>query len=320
LTNKLSLLLILLFALFVTGCSSTSKNSENSVKEDSMTVDIRETSIRSVPKISKKRSLEAFGPLPESPSDLVVDQKTTANGPSALVLSAGGYRAISTISLLRELKIIDKVPPVLLSHGLSAVVASYFAFGFEADFIEWKFFQFFEKVKDLKPYTREWAAVFEEVLIQEIEKENIEAAKLTLIIPVWNVVKRKAEFIKRGPLKEALMANINFFGILQDQNRPAVGYMLIDKPLLTSLGIKKIYVLDLLTSGISWKTGNGLLNGFFQRGASVILNEKSNVDVIIEFPVSEFELDDLTRMADLIFLSKALAKTHLSEFTKEEDL
>jgi hypothetical protein len=44
------------------------------------------------------------------------------------------------------------------------------------------------------------------------------------------------------------------------------------------------------------------------------------LNTIINYPISSYELDDPTKLADLIFLSKDLAKKNLIEFTKEEEL
>ena len=319
-TNKL----IALFGLLVvvlTSCTHSLNKRESLVKEDSMTVSIKDTTVRSVPKISKKIEADSFGPTPVEESQLSESvTRGGGSGPSALVLSAGIYRTISSISLFKELKVINSVPPVLIGHGLSAVIASYFAFGFEADFIEWKFFQFIEKAKGTMPFSDEWNELFEQVLIKEIESKQIEEAVLTLIIPVWNKTKRKVEFLKRGNLKSALIANTNYYGKSDSPLEPAMSYNFIDSKLLRGLGVKKIYAVDLLSSGISWKKGNGLLNGSFQKAASIIQDEKDSYQVILNYPISEFDLDDSAKLADLIFLSKKVSKSFLNEFTKEEKL
>ena len=320
-TNNSSLLLgVVFFVLSLTNCTTPSRNSSPEVKEEAMTVEIKDFSERNIPKISNNQTQSPFGPLPDGPSEELSKEKKSIKVPSALIISAGLYRSISTISLLRELKNIDRVPPVILGHGMSAAIASYFALGFEADFIEWKFFQFLEKAKGLKPFESEWSRVYEKVLLKELEKKQIEDAGLTLLIPIWNVKKRKTEFLKRGPLKEALMANVNYYKQLGKHHSPAMSFRFVDRPQLETMGIKKLYVVDILNNGISWIEGSGLLNGFFQKGASVILDEKLPIDAIIEYPISEFELDNAARAADLIFLSKEWAKTHLSHFTKEDEI
>lgn len=320
-TNKFAQIFGLLFLFFSSSCTHSPLGERSGVKEDSMTVDIKDHKERSVPKISEKTEQSPFGPLPVDASGRqfkAVPKKS--KGPSALMISAGLYRSVSAISLFRELKVIDKVPPVLIGHGLSAVVVAYFAFGYQADFIEWKFFQFVEKVKNKKPFSEDWNELFASVLLKEIESKNIEEAQLTLVIPVWNKVKRKIEYLKRGSLKNALMANINYYGRQETIFEPAMSYGFIDTKFLKSLGINKVYALDLLSSGISWKSGDGLLNGSFQKAASIIRTEKDLLNTIINYPISSYELDDPTKLADLIFLSKDLAKKNLIEFTKEEEL
>lgn len=309
--------LILTF-LFIVSCGhQKTSTTDNQDYLSPLTVDINQGQDKSVPKIEEK-PISQLGPKPLDEHITLQRPAEDTPSPSAIILGPGVYRTISHISLLRELNEEGEKPNVILGHGLASIIAAYYAYGYKPDYIEWKFFKFFNELDGEIPFSKEWIEFAKKFLIKELEGKRIEGGKLTLIIPVWNESLNKVVYLKRGDLHSALVANIDHKGILSKHLKPAFTYGIFDKDLLINLGIKRIYAVDLLTEGISWKRGDGFFNGVYEKGASLTLKEENKFKELIKFNLKDFKVDDLSRIADLVYLTKNQSKEKVKLFKKEE--
>jgi len=304
--------------IFLVSCAGQKSQEYNKVA-GSMVVDWSAEKQRVVPKIDEiSPAGNEYGPISqksfqENNSDKK-KQKDATEQPMALLLGPGGYRTLSYLSLLKELHLRGETPHVIIGHGLASVLAAYYAFGYKPDYIEWKLFKFTKKVKDLDIYSEKWLEEVESSLIDDLASKKIEQGQLTLIVPVYSKMKRKVMYLKRGSLKEALMANVDLLEKRASAYRPGFYTEIIKKDILNDLGLGKVIIVDLLKDGINWKKGSGLLNGYFQK-SSLLMNTIESIESIsFVYPVGKYPIDDLSDSADLMYKSKEVSRKNINEW------
>lgn len=305
--------------LLLFSCGNQSiQTTGNESNPDLVTIDLNQGDLAPVPQIEENKS-ENIGPVPEQ-KETFLEKKTkvTEVQPRAVILGPGVYRTISHISLLRELNTQGQKPNLILGHGLAATIAAYYAFGYKPDYIEWKFFKFFNEIDDERLLSEGWIKKAKKYLLDELKGKRIEGGKLTLVVPVWNEKENRVEYLIRGDLLTALVANLDHKGDFHKTLRPAFPYGIFDKKYLGSLGIKQFYLVDLLSEGITWSKGDGFYNGIFQKGAYQSEKMKDSLNGLIKFDLRDFKIDDLTRLADLVYLTKNQSREKLKIFKEEE--
>ncbi len=303
---------IFFILIFLVSCGSQKSQDYNHVAE-SMVVDWNIDKDRVVPKIDESSPVgNEYGPVPQEEEKIKKIEESQK--PTALLLGPGGYRTLSYLSLLKELKLRGETPHVVIGHGLGAVMAAYFSFGYQPDYIEWKFFKFTKKAKDLQIYSEDWLRLVEKELIDELKEKRIEQGKLTLIVPVLSKKWNRVIYLKRGNLQKSLMANVDLLGKEKSPYRPSFFTEIINQKTLDDLGIGKVIVIDLLKDGINWKRGMGILNGHFQKSASLFQNLSIKNKVILEYPLGTYPIDDLGNSADLLYRSKEISRKKIGEW------
>lgn len=307
---------VLILAIVFSLASCTNNRIKNDSAEDPLIVDWSKDERKPLPEI-KSQDNSSVGPVPNF--EVLTKSNETKALPVAMILGPGLYRTLSYISLLKELEISGHGPHFIMGHGLAAVIAAYYAFGYKADFIEWKFFKFINEAKEEIVFSREWVDIARKVLIKELEGKRIEEGLLTLAVPIYNYKKKEIKFLRRGDLSTALIANLDHKNNYQTEFGPAFPYSIYDKLQLEDLGLKRVLFLDSLSAGITWVRGDGLLNGLYEKGASISIENFSNFDFVVKFPLKGFKLDSDKRVPDLVFQSKKIAKEKLKEIIKREN-
>ncbi len=316
--NKLLIFALVLF----TSCA------QNSVQENSnmsMTVDWSKSEDRAIPKIEGGAYGNQYGPSVNSEKD--PNQVGSRNNDDktlkglALVLGAGGYRCIGYISFLKEMAMRESrtlVPNIVIGHGLASVIASYYAFGYNPDYIEWKFFGFIRKVKEVQIYSEEWLKLYESELIDELRDKRIEDSELTLMVAVYDNRLKEVKYLKRGSLREALMANVTLLS--KKKLTPAFPRSYIDKKILKKMGVENVIGIDVLSHGISWKKGNGRVNGLFEKAASQFIKSKKNLHGETSYPLKDYSLDDVSLISKIVFVSKKYSKDFIEAFENKNNV
>jgi hypothetical protein len=314
--NKLLIFTFLLLA----GCA------QNTIEKNSnmaMTVDWSKNEDRAIPKIESSLYGNQYGPSvikDENQKNKNIKNNNTQQS-VALVLGAGGYRCIGHISLLKEISTRESkslLPNVIVGHGIASIIASYYAFGYNPDYIEWKFFGFIRKAKDLKIYSQEWLNLYDSELIGELKNKRIEDSELTLILAVYDSSNKQVKYLKRGNLREALLANVKLFK--KASLAPAFPRSFIDKKLLGEIGVEQIIGIDLLSEGISWKKGSGRVNGLFEKAASQFIKNKNKLYGETSYLLKDYSLDDVSSISKIVFLSKKFSKDFVDMFENKNNI
>lgn len=305
----------LIFAVALGLVSCANNRIKNDSVKDPLIVDWSKDDSRSLPEI-KNQDNSSVGPVPNF--EVIGKSSKTEALPVAMILGPGLYRSLSYISLLKELEISGNGPHFIMGHGLASVIAAYYAFGYKADFIEWKFFKFINEAKEEIVFSKEWVNIARKVLIKELEGRRIEEGVLTLAVPVYSFKKKEVQFLRRGDLSTALIANLDLKNNYQVNLGSAFPHKIYNKAQLEDLGLRRVLLIDSLSAGISWSRGDGLLNGIYEKGASVSMESFSSFDLVVKLPLKEFKLDSDKKVPDLVFKSKKIAKDKLKEIVKRE--
>jgi hypothetical protein len=310
----IKLFLSFIFFLCLLSCE-TRRTQEVEIK--GTTVDWSQLNERSKPSIDA-RGRQTYGPV-SIEEDVNKDQvQKDINGSQAvaLIFGAGLYRSMALISFLKELEVNQKFEArVIMGHGMSATIAAYYAFGRKPDYIEWKFFQFLRKTSNVKILSKEWKDIFEELLLGDFKNKRIEDSKLTLLVPIFNHQNKSVSYLKRGSLVEALLSNVNVVDF--DKDGPAFMHNFLTSKKVRVLGVSKIITLDLVSQGITWKSGSGYYNGLYEKAASQF-NKLKSQDTKIEsiiYPLQDYALDDSSLVSKFIFESQSYSKEQLKRIS-----
>lgn len=298
--------------LFLQSCGSKDVNS-NSETGAGLSINFEKPANESLPKISEGTSTNIGPQAPLNENPIVANNNSEKPDINIFVLAPGIFRVVSYLPVISELELRNEKPKVIIGHGLGATLGALYAFGYKPDFIEWKFFKFSKEVEDLRVFSNEWLEKYEDILINDISSRRVEEGELTLVVPVKNKETNKVEFKTRGKLGELLKANID---LLQEGNKNYTeGFTskLIDFDEFKQFGQSRFFLIDSISSGLSWKHGNGLLNGKYQKAISVL--NKINKDKIqyIDLPLKKYQLDDANSLPDLIQYSREVAPMILKE-------
>ena len=315
-----ALIFISVVLSLIVSCQSKRQHDRGGTTE-AMTVNYDNSPVKSVPKIEEQPVNVAVGPVPlKGQENIIKERKEKAV--LAMVLGAGLYRSIAVVPLLKKLKENAVDPIVIMGHGLSAVMAAYYSFGYKPDYIEWKFFKFFNELENEKPFTSKWLKLLDTKLLADLADKNIEDGKITLLLPLWKSEKNKVVFLKRGNLRKALLASVDPYNKLNLLYKPAYTHGVVPLKELKDLGVTKVLSVDYLSSGISWKRGDGFLNGTYQKAASIQNKEKEKLknNIWLTFPLKEFALDDVSTLSDLVHKSRSYSNEAIELIKKEEKL
>ncbi len=314
-------LLLLSFTLLAFLVSCGSQRPHPSPVNDSLTVDWTKVDQKPVPEI-KDEPVSQIGPVPLENEGSFSNKKSSTEGtykdvPRALVLGPGLYRVLGQIALLKEMKIKGFKPQVILGHGLASIVAAYYAFGYAPDYIEWKFFKFINSLDEEKAFSKGWLRLVEKNLLDELKEKRIEEGRLTLIIPIRDRKSGRIIYLRRGALKSALMANLDHKGLISKKYEPAFTIALFSRSNLKKIGVQEVFLVDMVTDGITWGKGSGFLNGIFEKAATVTLKSTSKADIMMTYQFSAFGLDEKKKIADLVYSSKKQAIDHYKKINEK---
>jgi hypothetical protein len=195
--------------------------------------------------------------------------------------------------------------------GLGAVVAAYLAMGLTPEVIEWKFHKFFLKIKDKRPFSREWLTQVNKSLLADFENLQIQSTKLTLIIPVYNYNDKKIEYARRGNLKEKILENLQLEKT-KGNNISVLTNGSISFQKFRELGMQVIISIDALSGKVNFLKKEDFLIGIF--GKLSAARSTSLADFNFELPSSNFSLDSINELPEY------LRATYLSMETDSKDL
>lgn len=283
----------LLFSCTTTHKSERSKDTTLQGAGVSLERDIlkRESS----PKVDSQKAGEgAFGPLP-----VLKDDESFADSPNptsllpvvALTLSPGMMRALVHTNVFKALKYEGLQVHIVSGTGMGAVFASMYAFGLSPDLIEWRVFNFLNKVEGLTIFSSEWREAVYEILLKDIANKRLEQANITLLIPVLDPDTDSVVLLSRGELKEAITSQFNWTSQSDENFLSPMLSEVYGAKRFRKFGADIIVGSNALGENFKFNSGDGFMSGVMGRVAGFIKKERTDLDFEIVLPVDEVSLD-----------------------------
>ncbi len=279
--------LFYLFLLILVSCSHSKKETPNFLGID---LDIDSEVKRPLPDLKKGQGAKKYGP-PVTTLFGARKKKSKRIPIVSLTLGPGVYRTMAFIPILKAIEENKIKIHFIGGHGLSAVIAAYYAFGFKPDLIEWKFHKLLTARGTLSPYSKEWRRELNRMIKKEFRKKRIEQANLNLFVPVYNSAKTRVEYLTRGNLSTSLMANLRLGGEKKKQYRAAFSREVFGSHRMKNFGADLSIGLDVLGEELKWKKGDGFIVGTFARAVGKSKLESSKLSLYKKIELEGLELD-----------------------------
>lgn len=288
----------LFVALLLVACSSDSKKLDT--KKIPLSVDItssRDSKTESLI-IEKDSAGKTVGPVPTTPYNNQLSG-VTKSGVHTLLLGPGIYRTFAYLPLLKKIKSENVPIHVIGGYGLASVIATYYAFGFEPDLIEWKLFTNLIKKSKPYPFDKSWIETVFKLIEKDFQNKKIEDSKISLFIPAYK--DKKISFATRGQLVPLLKNNLLI-------NNAAGLNKLMSKNPCENKGVSRIIrssriiCMNVLDYNLKWLSAKDYILGIYNKASSLMENDSSESKININ--LKNLELDNLSKQPEILSRSK----------------
>lgn len=290
-SNKILLFQIL---LILSACGSQSGN-RISDQNVSLTIELgdKASEYEKTPIIDKDGVSKTIGPEPKN--NFFVQKNDEVTQINTLVLSPGIYRSFAFLPILKDLKS-EKIPVHYIGgFGLSSLIATYYAFGYKPDHIEWKLFKNFYGGSKNYPFDKKWLKSVLKMLEKDFAGKRIEDAKISLFIPT--VRNGRISYASRGDLLKEI--KINLMANQQGALNVLIGRDVCElkggqEPLRSS----KIICLNVLDSQLRWNEAKDFVMGIYNKASFLVgrNNELNKVDI----DMTGIELDNISVKSEVL--------------------
>ncbi len=295
---KYSSIILFVILCFGFSCGSPSKGTYDDAGSNVVDLDGK-TNEKSTPSIGSDSEVSAvgvgpkpIGPSPQGPDD--VKQNVWA-----LVLSPGLNRVICHAVAVRALYEKGIRFNIITGSGMASIVAAYLALGTTPEIIEWRFHKFFQKSEGMKPFSKNWIERVEKDLLKDFEGKKIQNTKITLLIPVYNEMERKVNYLRRGDLHKSLLENLRLGSKVPNKVNSVITYDRVDSSRLIKLGAQKIVEIDALGKRVKFEGSADYLFGIYGRLSSMSKEKKEN-HFLVELPIENFSLDSIKDLPEYL--------------------
>ena len=199
--------------------------------------------------------------------------------------------------------------------GYGAIVASMHASNMTGSKIEWCFYNFFNKIKGKKPFSKAWNAAVEEHLLTQINGKKIEDFDKVLVLPMWDKNKKMINYQKRGNLQEALQFNYNLVTFLEEE--PSLSeFNYYDRDYFKNSGVDLLVAVNLLDN-VKFLDIDGINMLGYEKLKNNFNRNKKYVDIFYNFTAGNISMDQPENVPDLL-LKASKESEKLSELILEE--
>lgn len=278
-------ILIKFLFLFLLGCSSVS----DKTKKNDEIVDIND--------LYKKKDIEISEKVPVNygPSVIASDEVKTAEKKEKKLFSIDFYPALyksfGYISVFKELELRELKPAVVSSFGFSSIVVALYAKNLKANIVEWKTYSLYQKLKDLKPYSKDWMDEIKTFLEKEFKDTKLSQLKILMLVP--SIKKSQVYFSPTKLVRKALYKSIDLEKSLTLLVSGGKNYL----KRFSKYGVEEAFRVSLLPREIKLKqTQSNLLNIY----NNLNLINKSSENTFVQDYQKEVLLDSIFNLSDEI--------------------
>tara|TARA_Y100000590_G_scaffold469529_1_gene657802 strand:- start:244733 stop:245689 length:957 start_codon:yes stop_codon:yes gene_type:complete len=298
--NFSSYFLIIFLSLLVS-CAGPVEESYDDISSNVVDLD-SSSSEKAPPTIGSESDVSAVGvgPKPIGPNRVGQDEKNPSVW--ALVLSPGLNRVICHAVAVRALYEKGIRFNIITGSGMGSIVAAYLAQGTTPEIIEWRFHKFFQKSEGMKPFSKNWIERVEKDLLKDFEGKKIQNTKITLLVPVYNELEKKVDYLRRGDLHKSLLENVNLRARVPGKANSVIVYDKLDSSKLISVGAQKIVEIDALGRKVKFEGSADYLFGIYGRWSSVPKEQNEN-HYLMELPIADFSLDSTKDLPEYLRMS-----------------
>jgi hypothetical protein len=260
---------------------------------------------RDFPLIEKsKRANSTIGP---EPLEEVYNNKKKKRLPIiALELGPALNRAVVYSSVFKGLERSQVSAHILSGVGMGALAATFYARGDTPELVEWKFHNLLKELKEKPIYSDDWKEALHNFIEQEFKKRKIQSLKKALIIPVFDTSTKEINYITKGSIYNALVANFHL-----DRSKKIIGTYIsamelrplsLDK--LKNFGADIVLSFDSLTNKVKFLEYNDEhIFGLYNKSMSRIIVDSKEAKGFYQLPVGTMPLDGRDRIQDYILKS-----------------
>lgn len=279
---------LLIFVLFCCSCSHLDKGKNlkvydsDSIEKSSLILGLNSNLQKKTrPNISQiNHGYEnVFGPqrLPtfsEKLSETVEHRKPVI----ALMLGPGLQRVMAYLPLIKELKRNNVPIHVVSGTGLGGVVACFFSLGLSSDEIEWILFNFWNKSKNMKPFSRGWNKILRSVVFEKFKNKDIQDGRLAFFLPSIGG-NGGIDFVKVGKITDVFSNNLN----INSEKGFVFERAFYEKKYFLRYGVDISIGVNVLNSDMLFMNGDEQLERSFKTFITQKNDQINKLDLFFEF-------------------------------------
>ena len=239
------------FSLF--GCSQFTAPKDTSYS----VVEFDELESKEIVQIEKESNVDYGPPLVGESDSTETDSKTRPV--LAIDFLPSLYFSIGYVSTIKELEKQGVQVDIVSSFGFSSVVAALYAKYGIANMIEWKMFELYQELENLKPYGSEWKKKVVSFMAKEFKSLRLNQLNKVLIVPYVSNGQIKFDLNQKVVSAVAKTIDLSSKTSLMGFNR----YDYLNK--IESFGADDVLRIGLLPKVISFKRPDGFMLGIFTR-------------------------------------------------------
>ncbi|OFZ21692.1 MAG: hypothetical protein A2202_08740 [Bdellovibrionales bacterium RIFOXYA1_FULL_36_14] len=215
-----------------------------------------------------------------------------------LILGPGLNRTILYASMFAVFE--KKSVPIhyIAGIGYGAIVASMYASKMSSSKIEWCFYNFFNKIKGKKPFSKAWNAAVKEHLLTQINGKNIEDFDKVLVLPVWDQNKNMITYKKRGNLEEALKFNYTLATFLEEEHSLSE-FNYFDRDYFQKNGVDLLVAVNLLNN-VKFSDVDSFSILGYEKLKNNFEKNKKYVDIFYNFTTNNILMDQPENVPELL--------------------
>lgn len=260
---------------------------------------------------------QSYGPAP-----IKIEQTESAEGQKkkalALILSPGLYRSIAQLALLREFERSSVDLHMLSGVGFGAIVAALYACGKTPEKIEWIFYKFYSRAKDIAPHSEKWFKVLETTLQGELGDKRIEQANKVFILPLFDTSKQELVLFKKGPLVKLLIDNMRVTPKLKSNYLSTIRHKIYFPKTLKKMGADLVLGVNVLNERLFFETQNSEQIKTYVEASRHMSTGNEGLDEYLKLNLEEFALDT-RKISDMLVISEKRCREIVANLLKKLD-
>lgn len=214
-----------------------------------------------------------------------------------LFLGPGLYHSLAYVEILKAFEKNHISISLISGSEMGLYMAALYAKYGKSSMVEWKLFHLLQYIdKESSVYQDDWVNFLDQLFAKEFGQNSIQKLKIPLIVPVYNVQKKKIEIWDRGPLYPQLRSILFLDGKSNREKMSAFVHQSYFVHNMQNAGVQLIFILDAFPSRPQLVTDDADVKSVYLHSAKRMERERRSLPHYYKISVKGSSLDSLENL------------------------